>query len=448
MRLLRFQTESVNEVEWFNGRALIANDMGTGKTFTALSTLKTEHLPAVVVCPAAVKYHWEREALRAIGLRASVLEGQQPSDPTTVAGAPRLVVVNYDVLQYWVDWLRRIRPRTVILDECQKISNQTARRTKATLKLCRGVDRVLALSGTPMLNRPIELWTVLHLLNPDVFDSRWDFAQRFCSPEWTPWGWSYRGASNTEDLHRLLSNSVLIRRRKNDVLDLPSKIREAVPLPISDRNEYQRANLDFAAWLHRQDPVAAARALKAEALTKVGYLLRLSARLKMPYVLEWVNNWLEDTDEKLVVFAVHREMIQQLRHQIKARCVVVDGTVTGRQRQGVVDQFQHDNRVRVLVGNLQAAGVGLTLTAASTVVMTELAWRPGDHTQAEDRCHRIGARDTVWIHYLVARGTVEERLCSLIQEKQQVLSATIDGGPVSGDLDVFDRLLESLKDEK
>ena len=447
MELLPFQHECVNEIERFAGRSLLAVDMGCGKTLIALTWLDRHPgaFPAVVICPAAVKYHWEREAL-GVGVRASVLEGQTPSRNGWAGSQPKLVVVNYDILDHWLGWLKKLKPRTIICDECQMTMSPRAIRSKATRALCRGVPHVLALSGTPLVNRPIELFTTLNIIRPDVWKNRWSYGHRFCGPKWTPWGYKFQGASHTSELNESLLSTCMIRRRKADVLpELPTKVREVIPIPMSDPAEYRRAKDDFLNWLRRQDPVKAQRASHAQTLVKIGCLKRLAARLKLRYVVEWIERFLENTDEKLVVFAVHRKMIEALQRRCPAKSLVIDGTVTGRKRAAVVDRFQRDSEVRVLIGNIQAAGVGITLTAANNVVFAELPWRPGDCTQAEDRCHRIGTTQTVWVTYLVAHDTIEELLCELIQHKQGMLSATLDGGPTEGDIDLFTQLMRMLE---
>jgi SWI/SNF-related matrix-associated actin-dependent regulator of chromatin subfamily A-like protein 1 len=308
------------------------------------------------------------------------------------------------------------------------------------------VPHILALSGTPLVNRPIELFPTLNILRPSKFPSRFAFGLKFCGARRGRWGWEYKGATNTKGLHELLTTTLMVRRRKADVLkELPAKVRQVVPVDIRDRSEYLRAENDFIAWLRKQDPNAAIRAKRAEAVTKAGYLLRLAAKLKCRAVYGWINEWLMDSDEKLVVFAVHRKMVEALHRNVFAKSVVVDGSVSGRDRQHAVDQFQNDRKTRVLIGNVTAAGVGLNLTAASTVAFAELPWQPGAVTQAEDRCHRIGQTGSVLCHYLVARYTIEEKRAAIIQKKQDVLSAVLDGGRVEGDLDVFDDFLETLK---
>ena len=218
---------------------------------------------------------------------------------------------------------------------------------------------------------------------------------------------------------------------------------------MRDREQYQKAVDDFIGWLEENDPKKATAAKKAEVLVQTGALLRLAAKLKFRGVVDWINQFLADNpEEKIVVFAVHRKMIEALLRRISLPAVRIDGSVAGRDRQTAVQRFQGDKNCRVFVGNIQAAGVGLTLTAASHVAFTELSWRPGDHIQAEDRCHRIGATGTVWAHYLVAYGSIESRLCRVLQAKQGTISAILDGGRTEEDLDVFDQLLEEVKKVK
>jgi len=444
--LLQFQAEDIQTIESFSGRCLLAHDMGLGKTRISLEWIKQhpEAQPAIVVCPSSVKYHWEREA-SIIGMKAEVLEG---TSPRNIGARPRIIILNYDILDPWVDRLRKMNPMTIVLDECQYIKSRKAQRTKATKKLCQGVPHILALSGTPLVNRPVELWPTLNILQPSYFRSWWEFAKEFCDLKRGYWGWQYKGATNTAMLNRILLQQGMIRRKKVDVLkDLPPKIREVIPIPMDCPEEYASAKDDFLGWLAERDEEKAERASKAEAMVKLTTLKQLAAKLKMRYVVEWINNFLETTDEKLVVFTYHRKATDVIKRRCNTKSVIIDGSVTGRNRQSMVDQFQNDNDTRLLIGNMQAAGVGITLTAANTVVFAELDWRPGMHTQAEDRSYRIGTTKTVWVYYLVARFTIEEYLCDIIQQKQKVLSGVLDGGKVEGDLDVFSQLQKRLKEE-
>ena len=189
----------------------------------------------------------------------------------------------------------------------------------------------------------------------------------------------------------------------------------------------------------------ALKARKAKYLVRMGYLKRLAAELKMKAVCDWVDTFLEDTDEKLVLFAIHRKVITILQERYGKKSVVIDGSTKKRMRQLMVDKFQENPRCRLFIGQLTAAGVGINLTAASTVAFVELSWVPSEHTQGEDRCHRIGTVNPVSIYYLIAKGTIEEKLCKVIQAKQRVLNRTLDGAATKvSNLDVYTQLEKEL----
>ncbi|KKN88414.1 hypothetical protein LCGC14_0249770 [marine sediment metagenome] len=447
--LFPYQKEDVLQMERFNGRILNASQMGLGKTLVTLTYLQQhpEALPAVVVCPSSVKYVWEHEALTHIQMHSQVLEGQKPpqNGDHLFSNPGKLIILNYDILQYWVAWLRKLKPQTLILDECHKVKSRTTKVTKAAKSLSRSIPNMFALSGTPLTNRPAELWPTLNMLRPDLYPAFWPFGIKHCAGKKSYWGWEFKGATNVKELHDKLTKQLMIRRRKKDVLDLPPKVRQTIPCELSDRTEYEEASNDLIGWLRKNNPRKAGES-KMMAMVRLGYLLRLAARLKLKSVVRWINRFhLESEDEKLIVFAHHKGMIRVIKKRCRAKSVVIDGSVAGQRRKAMADQFQQDKKTRLLIGNIQAAGVGLTLTAASTVAFAELDWVPGNMLQAEDRPHRIGQTKTVWIYYLVAGDTVEEKLCKVLQEKQKIITRILDGDLGDGkEFDVFNELLGLL----
>lgn len=424
---------------------MLACEMGLGKTLISLWWWKKtpEAHPGLVVCPASVKYVWEHECVKNIGVRPCIVEGRKP---WALDAETKIVIVNYDVLRHWLPVLMEFGFQSIFVDEIHYAKNSSSKRSKAVRKLAKKIPHVVGISGTPLLNRPIELFPTLQMLRPDVFQSRFKFANAYCKPRWTPWGWKFDGASRLPDLHRLIEHTCMIRRLKADVLpELPAKIRRVLPLSLSDEGEYRHAVNDFIEWLSEKSPAKVSAARQAETLVKLGYLKRLAARLKLRGVVDWANKWLESyPDEKIVLFAVHRKMIEALQRRVEAESVVVDGSIAGRRRKESVDRFQQDDNVRVLIGNIQAAGVGITLTAASTLAFAELDWVPSNHTQAEDRIHRIGQTRQSWIWYLVAAGTIEEDLCAILEKKQRVVGSILDGG-ASDDFNVHRQLLSKLQ---
>jgi len=228
----------------------------------------------------------------------------------------------------------------------------------------------------------------------------------------------------------------MIRRTKDQVLEeLPEKTRSLVPIEISNRREYNRVESEFLDWLEEQKGKEAAdRASKVEQITKIEYLKQVAAKGKIHESINWIKDFLH-SGEKLVVFATHREVIDKLFKAFGRVAVKIDGSVPVDRRQEIVEQFQTDAKIRLFIGNIQAAGVGLTLTAASNVAFLELGWTPALHDQAEDRCHRIGQKDAVNIYYLLAEETIDERIAELLEDKRKVVDAVMsDKNDISFDL--------------
>ena len=446
-RLLDHQYEGALAIRSFKGRALLADDMGLGKTLQVLYYLiRSRSFPAVVVTPASLKLTWEDEASKHFGMSCNVLSGRKPPRANAFSKhtATGLWVVNYEVLPYWFDFLSALQPRAVVVEEGHYIKNRHSQRYKAVKKLAKGVDRVIAVTGTPLLNNPSELWATLSVIAPKLFPSFIKYAFQFCKPRRTPWGWQYTGAKNLPELHRILRESCMIRRNKA-LLNLPPKLRRVVPLEIEDRWEYTQAKNDFLHWLRKTMPGRVKKAKRSAALVKIGYLLRLTAKLKRHGVTDWIDNFLASTDEKLVVFSMHTQMVNMLHRRYRDNSVVVQGGVSMADRKIAVDQFQHQKDVRIFIGNIRAAGVGITLTAATHCAFTDLPWTPGELAQGEDRIHRIGQKNTTFIHYLIARKTIEEDLCARLQEKQAVLEQVLNGANITDNLDIFNEILRNLK---
>ncbi len=470
LKLYKYQRKAVKRIEYFKGRALLADEMGLGKTWEALWWCKKhpEKTPIIVVCPANLKWVWEMEAWKLLKIRAVVLSGRTP--PKSIKkgfqlNPKEMYIINYEVLNWWVRYLWKLKAKVLIVDECHYQKSRGAKRTQAVLRLSKGpmtkkrykkgpnkgkrkrrrIPHVLAISGTPLTNRPHELYTTLRLVQPKIYKNHKFFAHRYCQPVWREWGWEYKGATNIQELHRRLKSQMMIRNLKKDVLkDLPDKTRMVIPLEIEDRKEYQEAETNFIAWLTKKSPAKAEKAGKAKQLVQLGYLKRLAADLKMSLVMQWIEDFMEESSGKLVVFAIHKRVIKQIHEQYPHTSVVIDGSVSNKNRKRAVQTFQRNKKIRLFIGNLTAAGVGITLTAAHTLMFCELDWVPGNHTQAEDRIHRIGQENAAMIYYLVAKDTIEEKLCKIIQKKQRIVSQILDGSIKKNTLDVFKSLNKAL----
>lgn len=447
-KLRPFQIQGARQIHRYGGRALLADDQGLGKTIQSLYYLiKTpKRRPVVIITPASMKYTWQAEASLHFGMRTEVLEGKRRSRDRSLPGD--IVILNYDILHSWLPLLQDASPKCVILDEVHFIKNLSAQRTKCVLQLASDVPSVIGLSGTPMTNRPWELWPVMAAIRPDIFPDRQKYAWRYCKPRYTPWGWKFDGATNLKELHKILKSTCMIRRLKRDVLpELPDKTRQPIFLRLDSGSmkEYRKAEVDFIEWLKAISPSKAKKAKRSQALTKVGYLLRLVSKLKAEWVEQWIAEFFAShPQEKLVAFTMHRATIDRLSRKFPGS-VVVDGRVTGRLRTESVRKFQSNPRARLFLGNWKAAGVGITLTASRHCVALDLPWTPGDLVQGEDRIHRLGQKKNVIIYYLAALGTIEEKLIRILQRKAVVIDAVLDGKRSSDELDIFESLMKEVR---
>ena len=428
-KLFPYQEQGVDFMAKVHGGILLADAPGLGKTCQVSTLAARQSLwPMLIVCPASLKGNWQRELKMWAGADSLVIEGK--SLATLPDDLPPAVIVNYDILYDQRPLLGRYQWKCIAFDEIHNLSNRTSNRTKAAKYLSRMTTKVIGMSGTPVMNRPADFWPILNIIRPELFPSWQAYATRYCDPRKTHWGWEYKGAKNLEELHEKIK-PFMLRRLKEDVLDLPEKKMIVIPLHLDDRSELDAAEEDFLGWLAQNTKYGSvSSAQRAEAVTRLGVLLRLTSRLKARAVVDWSRKFFRDNPkEKLILFAVHTQMVDVLKRRIlpEQNVVVIDGSTPTKKRQGIVDRFQTDPQCKLMVANIKAAGVGLTLTAASTIANAEMWWTPAVMAQGADRVHRIGQKEDCDIYYLVVPETVEERICQAIQTKQQVANSIVDG---------------------
>lgn len=438
-----YQIEGVRKITRFGGRVLLADDMGLGKSLQALWWLvrNPRVRPVLIICPASLKFNWEREASKHFGIRVCILSGTR-QDRVSRFESYNFFVINYDILSYWKDFLIELNPQCVVLDESHYCSSPSTQRTKNTAKICNKSPYIIAISGTPINSRPVELFPVLNMIRPDLFSSFFRFATRYCGAKRNRFGWDFRGASNLDELNDILYSQLMIRRTKSDVLSqLPSKSRIVISLPLENRKEYNKALHDFSSWLNKNHGKVISS--EAHALVKVGYLKRLSAELKLNYAIEWIHDFLQ-SGEKLVIGAVHKKIIKRLKEEFGRYCTYIDGSVSSKDRQIAIDNFRNNKNIKVIILQIRSGGVGINLPESCSMCILELDWTPSAHIQLEDRIHRIGQKRNVTIYYMIAIDTIEELIMKAIHRKQGVVSSSID----SCYKEVFDSLIKKLKKKR
>lgn len=431
-----YQRAGVKFLEMANGRAIVGDEMGLGKTLQSLAYLQLhpELRPALVVCPASLKLNWEREVGKWMSSanRTAILSGTRPK----ALPDADILICNYDILYAWQPLLSAAGLKAIICDEAHNLKEASARRTKAAKLLIKQSPHTMLLTGTPVLNRPKELWPLLNMVAPDAWPDFFGFARRYCNARQeeirvrgggTRLVWNFDGASNLAELHGAVQ-PFMVRRLKADVLkELPAKRRVVVPLEMSDADKRQYSSV----LAETQDAI---RADESNALAQLEALKQAAVTAKLPGAIEWIREFVES--EKLIVFAIHKFVVDALIEAFPG-AVKVDGSTSQNARQAAVDKFQTDDNCRLFVGNIQAAGVGLTLTAASNVAFLEYPWTPALIMQAEDRAHRIGQTNSVTAWNLLADGTIDNDIFDTLESKRVVVDIVTDG-TADNDL-VFDR---------
>ncbi|XP_023076410.2 SWI/SNF-related matrix-associated actin-dependent regulator of chromatin subfamily A-like protein 1 isoform X2 [Piliocolobus tephrosceles] len=397
--LMPFQRAGVNFAIAKGGRLLLADDMGLGKTIQAIciAAFYRKEWPLLVVVPSSVRFTWEQAFLRWLpSLSPDCIN-------VVVTGKDRLTAGLINIVSF---------------DLLSKLEKQLKTPFKVVIIVAK---RVILLSGTPAMSRPAELYTQIIAVKPTFFPQFHAFGLRYCDAKRMPWGWDYSGSSNLGELKLLLEEAVMLRRLKSDVLSqLPAKQRKIVVIAPGRINARTRAALDAAAMeMTTKDKT------KQQQKDALILFFNRTAEAKIPSVIEYILDLLESGREKFLVFAHHKVVLDAITQELERKHVQhirIDGSTSSAEREDLCQQFQLSERHAVAVLSITAANMGLTFSSADLVVFAELFWNPGVLIQAEDRVHRIGQTSSVGIHYLVAKGTADDYLWPLIQEKIKVLA--------------------------
>lgn len=441
--LFRYQVEGA---AWVSTKiaggagCILGDEPGVGKTAQTIAMLcAVRPFPAVIVCPASLKRQWAREFQAAkVRPRICIITGTKERIPRGYD----VYIINYDILYAREAELVIMNPALYVFDEAQELRNPKARgkhRAASATRLVRQRAKgALLLTGTPVENRPAELWRLLHLAEPKKWPRFLDYAERYLKPSR---GKEVGRAIRTQvgrverlnELHTLLDQAML-RRLKSEVLkDLPPKSRRSVLVQIDDASmkHYRAAEADVVAWLKglgRNE--RAEEAKKAESIVKLTNLRKIAAIGKLRQVIpQYLETWFDtNSREPLVIFGYHRDVMMGLFRicvRLGLRTVGIGGGESSEKRQRAVDAFQ-SGKADVFVAPIRSAGVGLNLQRANEALFVERVFTPSALIQAEDRVYRLGTSKPVTITYLDAAGTVDEHLARIVQQKQKLIRAVVD----------------------
>jgi SWI/SNF-related matrix-associated actin-dependent regulator 1 of chromatin subfamily A len=430
--LLSHQKEAIQKL-LENKKFILADDMGLGKTTSSIvAALESGAKKILIICPATLKINWKREIENYSDRPIFIAEGKQFSTEHD------FVIINYDIIKNFHDAKKKDESQIlganfdlVVIDEAHYIKNAQAQRTKLINDFVKKVNRLWLLTGTPMTSRPIDYYNLLSLIDSPVAKNWMAYVIRYCQGYQFKVGprkvWNVMGASNLEEL-RDRTSGLTLRRLKEDVLDLPDKIITPIYLRLKSK-EYEEVMGEYYNWYEKNPEESKSLTVQFTKLTKVRQII---ANEKITQTIELAENILEQ-DKKVIIFCNFTESLNKIVEHFGKSAVKVDGSMSKVERQHSVDEFQDNPKVKVFVGNIKAAGVGLTLTSAEAVIMNDLSFLPSDHSQAEDRAYRYGQKNNVLVYYPIFENTIEGIIYDILNAKKQVISTVMGDNVNSAD---------------
>jgi SWI/SNF-related matrix-associated actin-dependent regulator 1 of chromatin subfamily A len=440
---LEHQKEAVQKLVE-NKKFILADDMGLGKTTsTIIAALESGSKKVLIICPATLKINWKREIENYSDKSVYIAEGKNFSTDAD------FVIINYDIIKNFHDTKKKGESQIldanfdlVVVDEAHYIKNATAQRTKLINDLVKKVDRLWLLTGTPMTSRPIDYFNLLSLIESPVAKNWMAYAIRYCQGYQFNVGgrkvWNVMGASNLEEL-RDRTAGLTLRRLKENVLDLPDKIITPVYLRLKSKM-YEEIMGEYYDWYDKNPEESKSLTVQFTKLTKIRQVI---ADEKVSQTIELAENIVEQ-GKKVIIFCNFTDSLNKICEHFGKAAVKINGSMSKPERQHSVDSFQENDKIKVLVGNIKAAGVGITLTAAEAVIMNDLSFLPSDHAQAEDRAYRYGQKNNVLVYYPIFEITIEGIIYDILNNKKQVIATVM--GDNQNTADAAEEILKRIQE--
>ena len=438
---LEHQKEAIQKL-LENKKFILADDMGLGKTTsTIISALETGAKKVLIICPATLKINWKREIENYSDRPIYIAESKNFSNEHD------FVIANYDIIKNFHDpkkkedsVILKTQFDLVIIDECHMIKNPQAIRTKLINDIVKKTERLWLLTGTPMTSRPMDYFNLLSLVDSPVSKNWMAYAIRYCAGyQFNAGGrkiWNVTGASNLEELRDRTSGTIL-RRLKENVLDLPDKIITPVYLKLKSK-AYEDVMGEYYDWYDKNPEESKSLTVQFSKLTKVRQII---ADEKIHQTIEIAENIIEQ-GKKVIIFCNFTDSLNKIVEHFGKTAVKLDGSMAQHERQYSVDQFQENEKIKVFVGNIRAAGTGITLTAGEAAIFNDLSFLPSDHAQAEDRSYRYGQKNNVLVYYPIFENTIEGIIYDILNNKKQVIATVM--GDNSNPADTAEEILKRI----
>ena len=423
LALYPFQEEDLNKL-LVRRHSLLASSLGTGKTCVAIELINRQDLRRVLVlCKASIKSHWERKLLEWLKNYRFIQVINTKTD--RIEPLAEIVIVNYDLIShsYMFHQLTSMKWQLIIADEAHYLKNLKAKRTKAVLArngLVHHTEQTILITGTPILNRPIELYPILKVLSPETiapYNDYYKYARRYCAGRMDGFGFNDKGASNTEELNKRLRAGYMIRRTWSEIeTQLPKRRYEMV---LVDQTDGVKAHLTTLENAERTDFKHQKLGIDAG---QMATLRRETADIKLSLTIDKIKEWVDSVD-KMVIFAYHHSVIERLVNELGPDVRVLTGGTPTNRRQNVIDDFVKYPHIKVFIGQIDAAGEGIDSlqTVCHNILFVEASWTPGAISQAIARVWRLGQTHPVLIRFLVFAHSVEEHLIRVALDKVRVI---------------------------
>lgn len=402
-------------------------------TSSIIAALESGAKKVLIICPASLKINWQREIDNYSDKKVLIVEGRKWGSTFD------FYIINYDIIKNYhtteksedgEEYQLIIKEGfdLVIIDEAHYVSNATAQRTRLINDIASKIPKVWLLTGTPMTSRPINYYNLLKIVNSPIALNWQGFVRRYCAGYQFKVGgkkiWNTSGASNLDELRDLTKNIVL-RRMKTDILDLPEKI--ITPIFLDLKSTFYDEELEDFMRISKDNQKKESITVTLNRLMKIRQVI---AYEKVPYTCELIDKFIEQ-GKKVIVFTNFTMSLDMIHEKYKKNSVTLDGRMSKDKRQDSVDRFQNDDKIKIFISNIKAGGVGITLTAAETVIMNDLSFVPSDHSQAEDRAYRYGQKNSVLVYYPVFENTIERIVYNILQKKKSIIDQVMGDGEYS-----------------